>query len=309
MRFRSAIGALRVPTLMASSAVMVLGVLVGLAAPSAHASTDTTVTVNQYSVVDGYPTAITPGDSHWYTEDTRTGGAIAFTKEFGAPTGLGSGSLEMTTDNTNTAKAQLVTDEFAGTPLADLKALSYWTYQAAGNPATADVSFQLQVSVTGDTTGATGYTTLVYEPYWNGSNGACTVTNPNPGTWQQWDMLSGVFWSSASVGGLTAGAGGPPCYTIGQVLTLDPNTVVLGIGVNVGSYNPNYTVATDGITFGTSAGTTTYNFEQGPPVATSKSQCKNGGWEHFADSAGHSFKNQGDCVSYVATHGRNPAAD
>jgi hypothetical protein len=35
---------------------------------------------------------------------------------------------------------------------------------------------------------------------------------------------------------------------------------------------------------------------------TSKDQCKDGGWQTFTDP---SFKNQGDCVSYVATHGKN----
>jgi hypothetical protein len=38
-----------------------------------------------------------------------------------------------------------------------------------------------------------------------------------------------------------------------------------------------------------------------PPLPTSKDQCKNGGWRAFPG-----FKNQGDCVSYVATGGRNP---
>jgi hypothetical protein len=40
-----------------------------------------------------------------------------------------------------------------------------------------------------------------------------------------------------------------------------------------------------------------------PPFPTSKDQCKNGGWRNFPG-----FKNQGDCVSFVATHGRNPPA-
>ncbi len=35
---------------------------------------------------------------------------------------------------------------------------------------------------------------------------------------------------------------------------------------------------------------------------TNKDQCKNGGWMDYSNL---SFKNQGDCVSYVATHGRN----
>jgi hypothetical protein len=35
--------------------------------------------------------------------------------------------------------------------------------------------------------------------------------------------------------------------------------------------------------------------------------CKNGGWKNFTDANGNSFKNQGDCVSYVASKGKNPA--
>jgi hypothetical protein len=37
---------------------------------------------------------------------------------------------------------------------------------------------------------------------------------------------------------------------------------------------------------------------------TTKSACKKGGWRTFTSPR---FKNQGDCVSWVATHGRNPA--
>jgi hypothetical protein len=36
-------------------------------------------------------------------------------------------------------------------------------------------------------------------------------------------------------------------------------------------------------------------------VPTSKDQCENGGWRNFPV-----FKNQGDCVSFVATGGKNP---
>jgi choice-of-anchor C domain-containing protein len=36
--------------------------------------------------------------------------------------------------------------------------------------------------------------------------------------------------------------------------------------------------------------------------------CKNGGWQTMHDGQGNGFKNQGDCVSYFATDGRNPGA-
>lgn len=40
-----------------------------------------------------------------------------------------------------------------------------------------------------------------------------------------------------------------------------------------------------------------------PLLPTSKDQCKNGGWQSFG-----SFENQGDCVSFVASGGRNEPA-
>ena len=45
----------------------------------------------------------------------------------------------------------------------------------------------------------------------------------------------------------------------------------------------------------------------GQPVLiapTNKDQCKHGGWENYPQ-----FKNQGDCVSFVATDGKNPPAN
>jgi hypothetical protein len=42
-------------------------------------------------------------------------------------------------------------------------------------------------------------------------------------------------------------------------------------------------------------------------VPTTTDQCKKGGWQGLNDSNGTPFKNQGDCVSYVATGGTNPA--
>jgi len=47
-----------------------------------------------------------------------------------------------------------------------------------------------------------------------------------------------------------------------------------------------------------------------PPtvVAKTKLDCTDGGWVSVTDANGHPFKNQGDCVSFVATGGRNVAA-
>lgn len=47
---------------------------------------------------------------------------------------------------------------------------------------------------------------------------------------------------------------------------------------------------------------TTYTFEE--VVASDKERCKNGGWQSFTSAPGP-FKNQGDCVSYFASGGKN----
>lgn len=44
---------------------------------------------------------------------------------------------------------------------------------------------------------------------------------------------------------------------------------------------------------------------QVPAMPMTKDDCKNGGWQTFVVPA---FKNQGDCVSWVATNGRNAPA-
>jgi choice-of-anchor C domain-containing protein len=47
-----------------------------------------------------------------------------------------------------------------------------------------------------------------------------------------------------------------------------------------------------------------------PPTepASTKADCMDGGWQTVVDAQGNGFKNQGDCVSYVATDGRNPGS-
>jgi choice-of-anchor C domain-containing protein len=43
-------------------------------------------------------------------------------------------------------------------------------------------------------------------------------------------------------------------------------------------------------------------------IVPTKDDCKDGGWESMIDTAGNSFKNQGDCVSFFATKGKNLGA-
>ncbi len=53
---------------------------------------------------------------------------------------------------------------------------------------------------------------------------------------------------------------------------------------------------------------TIFTFESDVVDPNDKERCKKGGWQDFTASPGP-FKNQGDCVSYFATGGKNKASD
>lgn len=215
----------------------------------------------------------------WSTADTRPGGAVNFIPDATAPSGLG--ALQLTTDATTTAKAQYLRG--ASMALADVTELSYYTKQNSAAFSGGDASYQLPVLLNG----TTGFTTFVFEPYQNG-----TVVN---GAWQQWDVDAGQFWSSRSVtcsnGSVSAGFGGAPFYTLGQIQTMCPDAVVVGFGVNIGSNNPSYDVEADLVSLNNDV----FDFE--PTLApTTRESCKDGGWMGFNSPV---FRNQGECVAYV----------
>jgi hypothetical protein len=247
----------------------------------------------------GQTIVVTPTNQHgWSTADTRPGGAVNFVLDSTAPSGVG--ALQLTTDATTAAKAQYLHD--ANIPLADVSDLSYYTRQVSAPlfPG-ADPSYQLPVCLGGVTpSGCVGFTTFVFEPYENpglGSPGFGVI----PNVWQKWDVSAGQFWSSrtASGGGTcttTAGFGGAPFYSLAALKTICPNAVVVGFGVNIGTFNPSYNVYTDLFNFNG----TTYDFEP-YEVATNKDQCKDGGYNSVKRADRSAFKNQGDCIQYVNT--------
>lgn len=200
---------------------------------------------------------VTPADSQGWCwtlpcATTTTGGAVNFVADPTAPGSPNRGALEFTTDATTTAKAQAV--HSTSTRLADVTELSYWTKQVSG-PLVADPAYQLAICANGVATGAcAGFTTLVFEPYQNG-----TII---PGAWQYWDVAAaGRFWSTRSVtcsnGALVGTPGGPAAYTLADVKAMCPDAFVFQFIANVGSNNPLYTVRTDLFNFNG----TVYNFE------------------------------------------------
>lgn len=264
----------------AITGLVALGVCVGLASASVSAAT---VVVTEASIGSG-----------WTTADTRANGSNAFVTTWGAPAGLGNGALQQATGETagGLDKAQFFYEGLAGSPLAQLEAISYWTYRdAASSGATSDpqVRIALNVEIVGDLGGGQTFTTLVFEPYL-GINDASQSLVDN--TWQQWDAAAGEWWSTRATGSQPTRS---TLLTWDEVQAAYPGAVLGRAGFNLGSFNPLQVQAADGLTFNT----TTFDFQ---PRVFDKADCKGGGWE--TNFPAGQFKNQGDCVSYFASSGR-----
>ena len=265
---------------------------------------------------------VTPADlgNGWYTADTRAAGTGTFENGPATPP-LGTGSFELSTPGpTGAAKVQLFTDEYDGVALANITALGYSTYRdpaSTGFVATV-ASLNLRVDITGD---GNPDRYFVYEPYQDQGNTAVQT-----GAWQSWDAYRGgaAKWWSNNATPLTCDQNNPctwsnllltyPGATIQEGINCGPGGVTApcpgSLGVNQGSSNPDIISNVDALSVGVNGTTTTYNFEltpPPPPTPPSKDACKKGGWANYTDDAGRPFANQGDCVSYFATGGKNKA--
>jgi hypothetical protein len=241
----------------------------------------------------------TPPSKSWVAY-VRNAGASAFEQGPATPP-LGTGSLEVSTP-TGADKLTVFNYDHIGTALSDVDAISYSTYRsAADNPAQV-ASINLQVDVNGAATG--GFTTLVFEPVYNTGQG--TVVSS---AWQDWDAYDGgqaIWWSSNAI---PSAPNRDTFVTWDTIVAANPDAVIVGgIGVNQGSGNPGLVTNVDALELGARGDSVVYDFElikdldgdgipdTAPP--TDKDQCKNDGWTSFNNPT---FKNQGDCVSYVVS--------
>ena len=206
-----------------------------------------------------------------------------------SPTPSGLGSVVISAKNTE--RPNLATYRFSGTPLASITALAFSTYNpSAGNGGAANRAAYLQFNV--DFNGSdTWQRRLVYVPRNNGT----VVQNQ----WQEWDAIQGGAAKWSLSGGTWPGTATPgsTLKTWNQILTDYPGVRIRVsdsfLGLRVGEPYPNgYTEYIDKFVFGTTAGTTTFDFEP------AKETCMKGGWQQSADPA---FPNQGACIQYNNT--------
>jgi len=226
----------------------------------------------------------TPPTNDWVIYNRNAGTAVFRNGPTGAP--LGFGSLELATP-TGADKIQAFNYDHTGTLLADVDAMGYSNYRSAGS-AQQTTAINVEVDVNG--ADPAGFTTLVFEPVYNTDQGTVQT-----GVWQDWDAYNGGnarWWSTKNIPGACAF----DCFvTWDAIVAANPNAVIVGAyGLNQGSGNGGLTASNDALVFGANGDSVTYDFENQP---VSKDQCKKGGWENY----GGAFKNQGDCVSSVAS--------
>src|SRR5687767_2725662 len=207
----------------------------------------------------------TPPTRNWVLY-TRLAGNGAFRTGPGMPPS-GVGSLELVTP-TGADKVTLFNFDHVGTELAEIDAMSYATYRTTGQGQQV-AALNIQVDVNGAAPG--GFTTLVFEPVYNTSQGAVV-----DGEWQTWDAYLGgnaIWWSSNPI------PGAPNRDTFvswNTIVAANPDAVIIGgFGVNQGSGNPALISAVDVLQIGYDGNSITYDFEPFR-VVSGKDACKNG---------------------------------
>lgn len=179
------------------------------------------------------------------------------------PLGVGSAQFQIGADGNQFIILRDDAD-IVGTKLSDLTQLSYSTYQSQYMDGQA-VYLSLVLS-NGDRT--------YFEPvYQTGTYGGDAVPDQCSGVtncaglnqWQNWNALEGGWWD---LNGFNNSNGGPPVFTLAdyaaanQGVTIDAIRLVAGGGA--GAWD-NFQGNADDLTFGTAAGSMTFDFE---PVST-----------------------------------------
>lgn len=189
-------------------------------------------------------TVVSPINMGSWTPHTTASGTVEFVPIAGT---LGVGAAKLTTINDNDSRARLSTDQFSGTRLDAVKEASYSSFVESASNAVGSVSYSLMIDVDGNLATTTDRVSLNHEPYWqNGLGDPAPVVHS---TWQQWDVADGKFWARNATLGFMSEAGGPPLYSLADILGIAPDAVVTDVSVYIGSYNPAYTTYVDEVSF------------------------------------------------------------
>lgn len=217
------------------------------------------------------------GSQGWGLADMRFGGTADIV-DIGSAGGnlqnnapLPTGAVKLTTDANNASKAEVGIAGSFGTVGDFLNggSLGYSFFKANGNTNTAAAaSIKLTVSDSNITNSASGdgYTTFVYEPYWNQTPPLAAIDPPA----DEWlsvliDGLTGTFWHTGVYGQSNQSGGGNAGQTLsgwnatfgGDLL----DAVIVGLSVGIGTYNQGVTTYFDNVAFTNGDINLAYDFE------------------------------------------------
>ncbi|CAN5691240.1 hypothetical protein BH11PAT2_BH11PAT2_04540 [soil metagenome] len=213
---------------------------------------------------------VKPGSlNNWYLYDDHSDLVQSDTSDHGFVTGpstpaAGAGSVHLT--KTTNDSFGIATNQFVGTALSSITALSYSTYRSSG---TAAQAASLGFDVDSDTTdGDTGYQgRLTYEPYF--------TQTVNTGAWQTWNTTddnagTGNWWFSHAT--LSGGAASVctqsnPC-TWSELKAAYPHAAISGRFIlrTNGATGEAFDGNVDNLHLATATADTTYDFEPTPPA-------------------------------------------
>lgn len=215
-------------------------------------------------VAAAHTVTVSSGDMGGWQFQTSDGGtppttaSATFVAGPGTPP-LGTGSVQLAVGANGSGAAEIRTSEFAATALADVTGLSYWTYIVTPGSGGQAPYLIATVDLNGD---SSSDDLLFFEPlYQDGSYSGEPVPDQGSvtvGTWQDWDAEAGGWWS------LNAGTFGPPLVTLDSYAAANPGAALLTLrivaGFGAGAWD-NFVGNVDAAVIGTTAHTTTYDFE------------------------------------------------
>ena len=260
-------------------AIAVLGAALVAAAVLAGAGSAAVTTVE-----------VTPANLHGWSIAPDGNVSYAFVS---GPASIGKGSLQFSAINNDASAPNekfIMASPYTGL-VSDLTGFTYDFYIAAAGAsgATAYKQFYVNVYVDSSANGI-GTTASFYDCRYDSVPTTGTV-----GTWNTHGFTQTSTWTNVA----SPLAGCPATLAL-----LPAGSKVILIVLNGGdSTNSDQGLAGgfDKVVISAAGDVTTYDFEPALTPA-SKDECKNG---HWADYNTPHFRNQGDCVSYVATGGKN----
>lgn len=245
---------------------------------------------------------VTPSNKQGWKAYGKDDGSVAYVEDPTVGDGFGAAVLQLKTGNTVTSQAGYYHE--VGKSYSQLPSLSYMAKTLSANTPVENsaqpnpggsAGMTLFTDLNGD---GTFDTSLVYEPYL--SDGSTSDEPVLPNEWQSWNVMTGSVWSSRAYDSaamkIEKGTGGSTLYKLSDVLSAYPSAKLMGVALNVGTYNPGYTVNVDAVT----VGDVVYDFQRQIETAAIKEECKKDGWKELRTEDGQAFKNHGRCVSYFA---------